>query len=146
MAQQYFIMYNGQQVGPMSVEQLKAYGLKADSMVWAEGLTDWVAAYTIPELMVAINSRPAAPAAPAVPATSGKRIAAGVIAILVGYLGIHYFICGKSFAGFITILLSLVTCGVWTVVTFVQGIMMLCMSDADFDNKYVNSTSIFPLF
>ena len=45
-----------------------------------------------------------------------------------------------------TILLSLVTCGGWSIITLIQGILMLCMSDAEFNRKYVQTTSTFPIF
>lgn len=55
---EYYIVYNGQQVGPMSKEALVNYGLNPNSQVWAQGMPAWVPAYTIPELMEVINTRP----------------------------------------------------------------------------------------
>ena len=75
-----------------------------------------------------------------------KRIPCGICAIILGGLGVHYFIMGKVAAGFICILLTLVTCGLWEIVTLVQGIMMLCMSDQDFMRKYQCNPATFPLF
>lgn len=43
-------MVNGQQVGPLSFEELRLQNLTPESMVWREGLTEWVAASSIPEL------------------------------------------------------------------------------------------------
>lgn len=78
---------------------------------------------------------------------SGKsRGVAGLLAILIGTLGIHYFYCGKTGGGFICILLSLVTCGLWGVITIIQGVLMMCMKHEEFERKYVNSLSTFPLF
>lgn len=78
---------------------------------------------------------------------SGKsRGVAGLLAIFLGGLGIHYFYCGKGGGGAICILLSVVTCGIWTILTLIQGIMMLTMSCDDFERKYVYSQSTFPLF
>ena len=34
----YYIIYNGQQHGPLEKEQLKGYNLNYDSDVWAEGM------------------------------------------------------------------------------------------------------------
>ena len=45
---EYYIVYNGQQVGPMSKEALVNYGLNPNSQVWAQGMPAWVPAYTIP--------------------------------------------------------------------------------------------------
>lgn len=77
---------------------------------------------------------------------NSRRIVCGVLAIVIGGLGLQYFIIGKTTAGLLTILLTLVTCGLWELITLIQGILMLCMSDAEFQRKYVNSPSTFPVF
>ena len=78
---------------------------------------------------------------------SGKsRGVAGLLAILLGYLGIHYFYCGKVGGGFICILLTLVTCGLWSILTLIQGILMMCMKHEEFERKYVINPATFPLF
>lgn len=46
----YYIIHNGQQVGPMPKEQLKAYGLCPTSKVWCEGMPNWVDASTVADL------------------------------------------------------------------------------------------------
>lgn len=68
------------------------------------------------------------------------------MAILVGGLGLQYFLIGKSTAGIITIALTLVTCGLWSVLMLVQGIMILCMSESEWRAKFVDSPKTFPLF
>jgi TM2 domain-containing membrane protein YozV len=75
-----------------------------------------------------------------------SRGLAGLLALLLGSLGIHYFYLGKTTAGLLTILLSAVTCGVFGVVTFIQGIVFFCLSNEEFRRKYVTSLSSFPLF
>ncbi|MDE5901987.1 MAG: GYF domain-containing protein [Muribaculaceae bacterium] len=78
---------------------------------------------------------------------SGKsKVTAGLLAIFLGYLGVQYFYLDKVTAGIITIVLSIVTCGMWSVVTLIQGILMLTMTDRQFDDKYVYNSSTFPLF
>lgn len=78
---------------------------------------------------------------------SGKsRGLAGLLAILLGGFGVHYFYIGKIAGGFICILLNLVTCGIWCIVTLIQGIMMMCMRQDEFERKYMNPNSTFPLF
>lgn len=150
----YYIIYNGQQVGPMSREQLLSYGLNPDSQVWAEGMPQWVPAYTVPELMEIMPPAAGRAQTPPTygqpegnyPCTSGKRIAAGVLAILLGGLGVHYFYINKVGGGFLTILLTFVTCGLWSVLTFVQGIIMLTLTDQEFDRKFIHSQNVLPLF
>ncbi|MCM1482871.1 MAG: TM2 domain-containing protein [Muribaculaceae bacterium] len=75
-----------------------------------------------------------------------SRGVAALLAIFLGGLGVQYFYLGKVGGGLLTILLSLVTCGLWEIVTLIQGILMFCMSNADFRRKYVLSTSTLPLF
>lgn len=70
-----------------------------------------------------------------------SRGVAALLAILISTLGVQYFYLGKTRAGIYTILLSLVTCGVWGVITFIQGIVMLTMTNQQFANKYIYSPS-----
>ncbi len=78
---------------------------------------------------------------------SGKsKIVAGLLAIFLGTLGVHYFYCGKVTGGFICLLISLATCGMWGIITLIQGIYMLTMTDQQFDQKYVYTPSAFPIF
>ena len=75
-----------------------------------------------------------------------SRIVFGILALLVGGLGIQYFYVNKAVGGIICILLSLVTCGLWYIVLLIQGIYVLAaMSDYEFENKFVNSTNTFPV-
>lgn len=161
---QWYILYNGQQVGPMEEEQLVNYDLNPNSQVWCEGMPQWVAAFTIPALMTLINDNrmrmgQTAPQQPGCPpmapgyiqnsyvSNTGKdKTAAGILAILLGGFGAQYFYIGKIGGAFLTILLCFVTCGLWSILMFVQGIMMLTMSQEEFDRKYVNSNSTLPLF
>ena len=61
-------------------------------------------------------------------------------------IAVQYFYLGKIAGGIITIILSLVTCGIWYWVVWVQGILMFCMDNATFRRKYVLTNSTFPLF
>lgn len=81
---------------------------------------------------------------------SGKsRGVAGLLAIFLGWLGIHYFYLGKNTAGIIILLVSIFSCGtlatVVEIVTFIQGIIMLTMTEEAFEDKYVNTNSSFPI-
>ena len=74
------------------------------------------------------------------------RGVAALFAILLGSLGIQYFYLGKTTAGLLSIVLSLVTCGIWQVITIIQGIMMFSMTNEQFYEKYVMNPATFPLF
>ena len=156
----WYILYNGQQIGPMPAENLKAYHPTPDTMVWCEGMAQWQPIYSMPQLMEQIYGAPhhhhqgygqvngyGGPMPPAAPRGSGKdKTVAGILAILLGGLGVQYFYLGKIGAGLLTILLSIVTCGLWEILMLVQGIMMLTMNQEEFDQKYVFSDKTLPLF
>lgn len=54
----YYMISNGQQVGPFSVSQLLANGLTADTMVWAEGMSGWEPAGNVPALSELLLNNP----------------------------------------------------------------------------------------
>lgn len=72
---------------------------------------------------------------------ASKKIVAGVIAIVIGYLGIHKFILGYTKEGVIMLLVSLCTFGIgafpmW-IIGLVEGITYLTKSDDEFVATYV---------
>lgn len=75
-----------------------------------------------------------APQMALVPRTSKNRTTAGVFALLLGGLGIHKFYLGQVGLG----ILYLVFC--WTMIpsliAFVEGIILLTMSEESFAQKY----------
>lgn len=85
------------------------------------------------------------PFAPCGPEGKTRGVAA-LFAILLGALGIQYFYLGKTTAGILSILLTLVTCGLWEIVPLIQGILMFTMTNEQFRQKYVTTQSSFPLF
>lgn len=137
---QYYIRYNNQTIGPMDAHQLASYGVTSDTQVSVDG-GDWRPLYTYPELMELTSKANADK-----PQVESRRVACGVLAILIGWLGLQYFLVGKTAGGIITIALTLATCGLWSIITFIQGILMLCMSDAEWRAKFVDSSSTFPIF
>lgn len=82
---------------------------------------------------------------------SGKsRGVAGLLAIFLGAFGIHYFYLGKTFAGVLFLLITLLSCGVLSVFTgmfsLVQGIVFFTLSQEQFESKYVYCYESVPLF
>ena len=82
---------------------------------------------------------------------SGKsRGIAGLLAILLGAFGAHYFYLGKTTPGVVFLVATFITCfalgAVTSVISIIQGILMLCMSQEEFERKYVNPAVSFPLF
>lgn len=138
---EYYIQYNGQTIGPMTSRQVAAYNVDKNTLVSANG-GNWKPLYTFPELMEECARHSSAKPAE----QDTMRIVCGVLAVLIGGFGLQYFLVGKTTGGIINILLTIVTCGTWSVVNLIQGIVILCMSDQAWREKYVDSTSTFPLF
>ncbi len=85
---------------------------------------------------------------------SDKKLAAGVLAILLGALGVHKFYLGYTKEGLILLLstliilpiLTIMTCGfastfypVVFIIPITEGIIYLTMSDEQFDNTYIRN-------
>lgn len=140
----YFITYNGQTIGPMSVEQLVSYPVTPNTPVCTEDNHEWHPLYTHPELMEALHRATCDNVN--MPTTDKDKTLCGILALLLGGFGAHYFYLGKIGGAFICILLSLVTCGLWGFITFIQGILILTMTQTQFEQKFVLSKSTFPIF
>lgn len=146
----------------MTVDQLRAYHPKPNSQVLEEGAQEWKQIYQVPELMQIAD--PQTPPngfngptmAPGSNVYQGQNVSGyyaakdktvcGLLALLVGTLGIQYFYLGKVTAGLLTILFSIISCGIYGIITFIQGIIILTMSEADFQRKFVNPAVSFPFF
>lgn len=65
-----------------------------------------------------------------------KRITAGILAILLGSLGVHKFYLGYTQAGIIQLVVSVCTLGCISFLGLIEGIIYLTKSDADFIATY----------
>jgi TM2 domain-containing membrane protein YozV len=153
---EYYLANGGQSRGPFRAIDLYASGLRRDTMVWRQGMTDWARADSLPELAtyLAASSPSAGPPPPPPPygapygtpyfqqpnSVSSNRLAAGLCGIFVGALGVHKFILGMTRAGVIMLLVTLLTCGVGGIVMhvigIVEGIIYLTKTDAEFHQLY----------
>lgn len=70
---------------------------------------------------------------------SEKKLAAGLLGILLSPFAANKFYLGYINEGLIQIVLNIVTCGIATVVPFIEGIIYLTMSDEQFDETYVQN-------
>ncbi len=68
-----------------------------------------------------------------------KKIAAGICGILLGGLGVHKFILGYTKEGIIQIVITVVTCGVGSIIGLIEGIIYLTKSDEEFVQTYVTN-------
>lgn len=68
--------------------------------------------------------------------SDSTKILCGIMGILFGGLGIHRFILGDVGGGVLRIVITLVTCGVGSLIGFVEGIIYLTKSDQEFRQIY----------
>ena len=77
-------------------------------------------------------------------AGADKKITAGILAILLGGLGIHKFILGYRSAGLIMLLVSIlgailiIPAVVMSIIGLVEGIIYLTKDDEDFVRQYID--------
>ena len=68
----------------------------------------------------------------------------------MGALGLHYFYIGKTNAGIVFLLISLLSCGVFATVTWVisiiQAVLFFTSTQQEFEQRWVYSPSNFPIF
>ena len=82
---------------------------------------------------------------------SGKsRGIAGLLAILMGWCGLHYFYIGKTNAGILFLIIAILSCGilatVTTIISIIQGVLFFTSTQEEFERRWVDSPSNFPLF
>ncbi|MBR5725967.1 MAG: NINE protein [Muribaculaceae bacterium] len=82
---------------------------------------------------------------------SGKsRGVAGLLALFLGGLGLHYFYMNKTNAGVVFLLVTLLSCGVLGIVTqiisIIQAVLFFTSTQQEFEQKWVYSPSNIPLF
>ena len=74
------------------------------------------------------------------PAGSEKKIVAGILGILLGWLAIHKFYLGYTKEGIIHLVISLVTCAsVGSIIGLIEGIIYLTKSDEEFVQTYITN-------
>ncbi|MFC5412005.1 CD225/dispanin family protein [Larkinella bovis] len=64
---QYYYLEGNQQFGPFSLDELRSKNIQPTTKVWAQGLPDWVAAQTVPEINEWLSGASGQPFQPAVP-------------------------------------------------------------------------------
>lgn len=145
----YYIAQGNEQRGPFTAEQLQAGGLRADTLVWREGMAQWQPAQSVPELQPLVMVAPVSYAAPlaytsAPPFDSSvgsKKILAGILGIVLGGFGIHKFVLGFVWPGLIVLLATVLTCGMAGILThiigIIEGIVYLTRTDEEFYRTYI---------
>lgn len=139
---------DGRQYGPASVEDLRRYlaenRVNAQTLLLAEGGTEWKPLGSFPEFGGGLNAPPPplSPPPPAVGSRASNKVAAGICGILLGSLGVHKFILGYTAAGLIMLLVSVLSCfmlaPIMSIIGLIEGIIYLSKSDEDFVRTYVD--------
>jgi len=69
-----------------------------------------------------------------------KRVAAGILGILLGVFGVHKFVLGYTKEGLTMLLVSVLTCGIGAIpmkfIAIIEGIIYLTKSDKEFIHTY----------
>lgn len=65
------------------------------------------------------------------------RMTCGIMALVLGWVGIHKFMMGQTSAGIIQLILSVVTCGAAGIIPFIEAIIYLTKTDEEFYQAYV---------
>ncbi len=70
------------------------------------------------------------------PGEARSRLAAGLLGVFLGGLGVHRFYLGYTGIGVAQLLLTFVTCGIASLWGFIEGILILCGAmDRDADGR-----------
>ncbi len=80
---------------------------------------------------------PQNPYPPVPPEVNTKKILCGVMGIIFGGLGIHRFILNDVPGGLLRILITLVTCGLGSIIGLIEGIIYLTKTDPEFYQIYM---------
>lgn len=68
--------------------------------------------------------------------SENKKMIAGILAIVIGSLGVHKFILGYTQEGILQIVITFVTCGIGGIIPLIEGIIYLTKSDEEFYETY----------
>jgi len=141
---------DGQQYGPVSGDQIRRWiaenRVRAETLVQADGTTDWKPLSFFPEFSdtrsVPPTITPPAAPYPAPNPRASNKIPAGVCGIVLGGFGVHKFILGYTGSGIIMLLVSVLSCGalypLMHLIGMIEGIIYLAKPDDEFVHLYID--------
>ena len=146
---------DGREYGPIGADQVRQWigegRANQQTLTQAVGSTEWKPLSAFAEL-IPVSAPAAAGVPPLVPPPAqtvgsgkppgcGKKIAAGICAILLGPFGVHKFILGYTGAGVTMLLISVLTCGIGAIpmkiIGLIEGILYLVKTDEEFVHTYI---------
>ena len=81
---------------------------------------------------------------PSLTEASNKKLAAGLLAIFLGSLGVHKFVLGYHTAGLLMLLVTVLTCGiagfVMGVIGIIEGNIYLTKTPEEFESIYIQNS------
>ena len=70
-------------------------------------------------------------------ASGGKnKLVAALLAFFLGVFGAHHLYLGSVATALVTFVVCVVTCGIGAILPFIEFILLLVMSEEEFDAKY----------
>jgi len=145
----WYLLRGGEPHGPYSEQQIREWirtgQLAPSEMLNKVGEPNWKRVDECPEFAADLASK--APTTPYVPASftpttytspnpPKDRIVAGILAILLGGLGIHHFYLGNIGRGILYIFLGCI--GISPILGLIDGILYLVKSEEEFQRNYPN--------
>jgi len=148
----WYLLRAGQANGPYEEEQVRDWirtnQIAADEKLCREGDQNWMSLDMIPEFAAdrsgqAPAGQPVAgPAPAAMPAGANPpkdKTTAGILALLLGWLGVHHFYLGNTTTGIIYLVISLCSgTSIGWILGIVDGIIYLTKPDDQFQRNYHN--------
>jgi TM2 domain-containing membrane protein YozV len=127
---------DGKQYGPVSAEELRRWiaqgRANAQTLVHADGSSDWKPLGGEAEF-APLFSAGSVPPILQEPDLRKSKLAAGLLGIFIGGLGVHRFYLGYTGIGIAQILVTLVTCGLGHIWGLIEGILILAGSSITTD-------------
>ena len=114
----YQIVFHNSVLGPMTENQILSYDIDENTQVSKDN-GPWQPLYAYPELMAKLAQKRSM-LSPQNSDVVSKKTLCGIMAIIFGGFGVQYYLIGKIGGGLVTLLLTMVTCGLWSILTLVQ--------------------------
>ena len=120
---------DGKIYGPVSEQQLRQWiaegRANSNTLIQAEGSADWRPILSFPEFASATPGPQSAPPVLSPFDDRKSKLAAGLLGIFLGGIGVHRFYLGYTTIGVVQIIVTLLTCGVGWIWGFIEGILIV---------------------